>query len=215
MQPTVSLKPGVATDVIHYTTDGTMPTASSPVYTRPLVPDKTSVVQAVSVPQGGLTGGIAKETITRYEWQKAVAAGSVLPGLSYKYFEPTGNVNMKSIENTAVAKEGIADVFSVVLKQRKEKFAFVFDGFVKIDKDGFYTFSIGSDDGSKLLIDGLEVANNDNSYGGPGKAALKKGYHKITVQYYDSGGENSLHVFVQPEGGAQLEIPAAMLFHTK
>ena len=215
MQPTVTLKAGAVTDTIHYTTDRTTPTAQSPVYEKPFLLDKTTDVQAVSIPVSGLSGNIAKEKVIRYEWMKASSPANVLQGLSYRYYEPAGSVNMKSIENTKAAKEGVADGFSVSLKQRKEKFAFAFDGFIKIDKDGFYTFSIGSDDGSKLLIDGLEIVDNDNSYGGPGKAALKKGYHKITVQYYDSGGENSLHVFVQPQGGPQIEIPAAMLFHTK
>ena len=214
MQPTVTLKAGNATDVIHYTTDGTTPTAQSPVYSKPIVVDKTSTVLAVSVPQSGLTGGIAKEKVIRYEWMKA-SSPNVLPGISYRYYEPSGSVNMQSIENTAVAKDGITDVFSVALKQRKEKFAFAFNGFIKIEKDGFYTFSIGSDDGSKLWIDDVEVVDNDSNNAGPGKAALKKGYHKISVKYYDGGGENSLHVFVASEGGATVEIPATMLFHTK
>lgn len=216
MQPTVTLKAGAVTDTIHYTTDRTTPTAQSPVYTKPFLLEKTTDVQAVSIPVSGLSGNIAKEKIIRYEWMKANSPGAVEPGLNYKYFEPIGTINIQSVTNNSVAKKtGVTDIFSVALKQRKEKFAFAFDGFIKIDKDGFYTFSIGSDDGSKLLIDGLEVVDNDNSYTGPGKAALKKGYHKITVQYYDSGGENSLHVFVQPAGGPQIEIPATMLFHAK
>ncbi len=214
MQPLVSLT-AAATDVIHYTTDGTVPTEQSPVYTKPFLIDKTSEVQAISLPQSGLTGNVAKEKVIRYEWMKATSPGNVVPGLAYQYYEPSCSVNIKSIENSAVTKEGITDVFGVSLKQRKEKFAFVFDGYIKIAKDGFYTFSVGSDDGSKLFIDDLLVVDNDNSHSGPGKVALKKGYHKITVQYYDSGGENSLHVFVQPEGAGIVEVSAPMLYHAK
>ena len=83
------------------------------------------------------------------------------------------------------------------------------DGYLKIAKDGFYAFTVNADDGSKLLIDDVEIAG-DNA-----KAALRKGYHKITLQYYDSGGDNSLQVLMQPEGGPKAAIPAAMLFHDR
>ncbi|MEO6314157.1 MAG: alpha-L-fucosidase [Chitinophagaceae bacterium] len=214
LQPLVSMETA-ATEKIHYTTDGTSPTAQSALYTKPILLDKTSVVQAVSIPETGLPGSIAKEKVIRYQWMKASAPALLTPGLAYKYYEPTGSVSLQSIASTPVNKTGIATVISLSLKQRKEKFAFVFDGYIKIAKDGFYTFSLSSDDGSKLFIDGMEIASNDNSGGGPGKAALKKGYHAITVQYYDSGGENSLRVVLQPEGGAEIELPAAMLFHIK
>ncbi|MEP6747521.1 MAG: alpha-L-fucosidase [Bacteroidota bacterium] len=216
MQPVVTLQ-GSGTDVVHYTMDGTAPNAQSAIYTKPFLIEKTSVVQAQSFPASGLPGSIAVNNVIRYEWMKAAAPGNLTPGLSYKYYEPTGQVSLQSINNTPVAKTGVTDSMTVSLKQRKEKFVLVFEGYMKILKDGFYVFSINSDDGSKLFIDDAEIVNNDGQGSGDknDKAALKKGYHKITVQYYDSGGENSLKVFMQPEGGSKTAIPAAMLFHSK
>ena len=46
-----------------------------------------------------------------------------------------------------------------------------------------------------------------------GTAALKKGFHKIKILYFDSGGGNSLKVSMQPEGGAKQEISPSLLFH--
>lgn len=216
MQPLVSLQ-GAATDVIHYTIDGTAPTVQSAVYTKPFLMDKTGSVMAQSFSAGSLPGSVATQKIIRYEWMKAGNPSGIEPGLTYKYYEPTGKVSLQSIENTAVAKTGVTSIISNSLKQRKEKFVLVFDGYIKIAKDGFYGFSIHSDDGSKLFIDDAEIVDNDgnSSTERDDKAALKKGYHKMTIQYYDSGGENSLKVFVQPEGGSKTEIPPAMLFHTK
>jgi alpha-L-fucosidase len=209
MQPTVTLSAANATDIIHYTTDGMVPTAQSAVYTKPFLINSTANVQAISIPVSGLPGGIAKVKAIKYEWLKASSASNLAPGLSYKYYEPTGPVSLQSIENTAVAKTGVAEIMSVALKQRRDKFAFVFNGYLKIAKDGFYAFTVNADDGSKLLIDDVEIAG-DNA-----KAALKKGYHKITLQYYDSGGDNSLQVLMQSEGGTKAAIPAAVLFHDK
>jgi len=46
-----------------------------------------------------------------------------------------------------------------------------------------------------------------------GKAALKKGYHKIKVIYFDGGGGNELKVMWQIEGGTKEVIPASALVH--
>ena len=67
-----------------------------------------------------------------------------------------------------------------------------------------------------LYIDDEEIVNNDGDHGNvekKGKAALKRGFHKIKVLYFDSGGGNSLKVSMQPEGGKKEVIPAALLFH--
>ncbi|HVT83950.1 MAG TPA: PA14 domain-containing protein, partial [Chitinophagaceae bacterium] len=79
-----------------------------------------------------------------------------------------------------------------------------------------YTFYTQSDDGSKLFIDDVEVVNNDKEHGTEeksGRAALKKGFHKIKVVYFDSGGGNSLKALLQPEGGKKEEISSTVLFH--
>ena len=217
LQPLVTLQSSAA-DMIHYTTDGTTPTMQSAMYSKPIQIDKTSSLQAISFPSNGLSSGIATEKVIRYEWMKAVSPANLAAGLSYKYYEPTGKVSFESISNTAVAKTGSTDVISISLKQRKDKFVLVFDGYIKIAKDGMYTFFSNSDDGSKLFIDGTELVNTDEnrvSAEKGGKAALKKGYHKIAVHYYDSGGDNSLKVSMQPDGGNKVVIPPAVLFHEK
>ena len=107
-------------------------------------------------------------------------------------------------------------LFSLAKKNRADKFAFEFSGYIKIEKDGFYTFFIESDDGSKLFIDDEEIINNDGDHGNlekNGKVALKKGLHKIKVHYFDSGGGNSLKVSMQSESGLKQEVPSSLLFH--
>ena len=111
---------------------------------------------------------------------------------------------------------GIADFISNKNKKRTDKFAFEFNGYIKIDKDGIYSFFTDSDDGSMLYIDDEEVVNNDGDHGNVeknGKTALKKGFHKIKVLYFDSGGGNSLKVSMQGEGDVKMEIPSKLLFH--
>ncbi|MEI9910374.1 MAG: PA14 domain-containing protein [Bacteroidota bacterium] len=114
------------------------------------------------------------------------------------------NINLISSFTTAMVSEGITGVISLAKKQRNEKFAFEFSGYIKINKDGFYTFYTVSDDGSKLYIEDTEVVDNDGNHGAEeksGKAALKKGWHKIKVTYYDSGGGNDLKVLTATGSG--------------
>jgi hypothetical protein len=130
-------------------------------------------------------------------------------------FGITGAINMSSINNNPKA-EGTADIISVAKKQRVDKFAFEFTGYIRIVKDGIYTFYTQSDDGSRLFIDDEEVVDNDGDHGTvekEGKATLKKGFHKIQVKYFDSGGGNELKVLIQPEGGEKAEAVASLLFH--
>ena len=60
------------------------------------------------------------------------------------------------------------------------------------------------------------MVDNDGDHGMiemNGKAALKKGYHKLRVVYFDSGGGNDLKVLYNAEGGTKTMLPGSILFH--
>jgi disulfide oxidoreductase YuzD len=61
---TVSLSDTVKTAAIHYTTDGTIPTATSPMYIGPLTIAKTTTIRAIAVASGYTNSGVAAETYT-------------------------------------------------------------------------------------------------------------------------------------------------------
>lgn len=207
---------GSTGDRIYFTTDGSEPTARATLFTKAFAIDKTTTVKAVAVKEGSLPGAIASEKVIRHEWMKAVPVNDPKPGIYYRYFEPSGNINLVSAFVSPLVQEGVTDNISLSKKQRSEKFAFEFSGYLKIAKDGIVNFFTVSDDGSKLLIDDVEVVNNDGDHGSvemSGKAALKKGFHKIKILYYDGSGGNELKVLMQEAGGDKAEIPAGMLFH--
>lgn len=214
LQPMITLSANT-NETIHYTTDGSEPTESSPAYVQPFTLEKTSLVKAKSFMTGSLPSAVAEDNVTRYEWMKGAMIKGLKPGINYKYFEPDDNISLQSVNATAKTS-GIANTISLEKKERKDKFAFLFYGYIRIMKDGIYTFYTQSDDGSKLFIDDVEVVNNDKEHGTEeksGRAALKKGFHKIKVVYFDSGGGNSLKALLQPEGGKKEEISSTVLFH--
>jgi alpha-L-fucosidase len=215
LKPLISLK-SESNELIYYTLDGTEPTASSLHYQKPFSLDKSAVIKAVTVRPNALPSGTVAQEVKVYDWMKAQKIATPKPGIAYRYFEIDGRVSLDAMKTAQPTKEGITEVISVKNKMRKEKFAFTFEGFIKIEADGIYSFATISDDGSKLFIDDVEVVNNDGEHGAieqPDKAALKKGYHRIKVLYFDGGGDNSLKVMLQPEGGKKEEVSPGLLFH--
>ncbi|MGN6533871.1 MAG: alpha-L-fucosidase [Ginsengibacter sp.] len=205
-----------ANQKIYYTTDGSEPTNKSNFYSGLFSVTKTSVIKAIAIEPNALPSNVSTEEVKVYYWMKAEKIKSLQPGISWKYYEPEGKISLESIENSPVKKEGIANEISEKVKQRAEKYTLQFDGYIKINNDGIYTFSTVSDDGSKLFIDGEEIVNNDGEHGAVetfGKAALKKGYHKIKVIYFDSGGGNELKVYWSEGGKEKKIISGDVLFH--
>ena len=225
MKPTVSIsnEPGT---IIHYTTDGSEPTRSSMVYSAPFSPGVSAEIKAIafqserpavlsSNSESLINSSVATLLVKVYEWKKAIKISKPKAGLNYRYFEPTSKIDMTFLKSNPVSS-GFTNIFSLENKKRTDKFAFEFTGYVKIVKDDIYTFFTESDDGSKLFVDDEEVVDNDGNHGAQeksGKAALKKGFHKIKVLYFDSGGGNSLKVLMQADGENKEEIPASLLFH--
>lgn len=202
--------------IVRYTTDGSEPTLESTLYIKPFSIDKTVIIKAKTFGKGVLSSNTTTQKVKTYNWMKGMNLTGLKPGISYKYYQPDKDINMITSFKTAVVNTGVADNISLAKKQRTEKFAFEFTGYIKITKDGMYTFYTQSDDGSKLFIDDEEVVDNDGDHGSTevsGKAALKKGYHKIKVIYYDSGGGNVLKILFNAEGKDKVELPGSMLFH--
>ena len=221
MKPTVSISTDNGT-MIYYTTDGSLPDKSSKTYDGAFVAEKSITLKAMAMMGGSgeniaslIPSAIVTEAIKTYVWKNGLKITEPKPGVVFKYYEPAGKIDLTSICGTPV-ESGVANIFSTEKKKKGERFAFDFSGYIKIDKDGMYSFFTDSDDGSKLFIDEEEVVNNDGDHGATektGKAALKKGFHKISVVYFDSGGGNSLKVSYQPAGGSKKEIPASILYH--
>ncbi|HRQ90282.1 MAG TPA: PA14 domain-containing protein, partial [Bacteroidia bacterium] len=85
----------------------------------------------------------------------------------------------------------------------KHGFGMVFDADLSIPETGDYYFSLTSDDGSALIIDGETVVGNDGIH--PAKTAsmketLQAGHHSLQVRYFDGGGQRTLALFVKGPG---------------
>ncbi len=135
----------------------------------------------------------------------------IASGLQYAYYEGSWE-KLPDFGKLTPKAVGDATNFDVSVSPRKDNFALRFDGTIRLDKDGEYLFLIGSDDGSRLVIDEKEIINNDGIH--PFQQKRKKvkmtaGIHTVAVEYFEQGGEEVLQVDF--EGPGQPQMPLASL----
>ena len=98
----------------------------------------------------------------------------------------------------------------------KGNIGLIITGYIKVPTDDIYTFALLSDDGSWLKIDGNMVVNQDREQSPHEEVcqqALKAGFHKFEVRYFDhNGGQLRLNVYGQD--GERLH-PSDIYFCTK
>jgi len=177
---------------IIYTLDGSEPGADSPVYEKPFVLDSTATINAVTM---------VGKTLSRKERAFIRITGKTSkPSVHYKYYE---NYNLLQVPDFKTSgspdRQGYVYEFSLAeLKlKNKDHFAVQFSSAIQIDDPGEYSFSVCSDDGSKLFIDDKMVVDNDGSHSRiikTGKVSLIKGTHKIRLDYFDDYGSEFLEV---------------------
>ncbi len=101
----------------------------------------------------------------------------------FSKLKPVGEIFTNSLN---ITPRSFSEGFPGVTK-RFEWFAIDYKGKFYINKTEEINFNLLSDDGSKLIIDGKCIIDNDGVHPPrkvSGKALLKKGFHTIEVQYF-------------------------------
>ena len=91
----------------------------------------------------------------------------------------------------------------------KGNIGLVITGYINVPEDGVYTFSLTSDDGSLMSIDGTPVLLNDGPHAAEeyiGQKALSKGLHPIELRYFDHNG-GMLELKMIEEDGKKVAVP--------
>ncbi|GHC03498.1 PQQ-dependent sugar dehydrogenase [Cerasicoccus arenae] len=135
--------------------------------------------------------------------------------ISYQYFEGTWN-ELPNFDNLTPVASGLVDGFDLDPRLRDDFFAFRYTASLDILNTGDYTFYTTSDDGSRLLVDGIEVVDNDGLHGSiteSGTINLSAGEHTVVVEFFENGGGESLVVewesstiVRQPLGGSSSDF---------
>jgi len=89
-------------------------------------------------------------------------------------------------------------------------------GKIRIPKDGNYTFTLESDDGSRLFIDGKQIIDHNGLHAmeeKSGEAQLKAGDHTLKVEFFENDVDAGCKLFWQPPGATKEIVPASVLSH--
>ena len=148
------------------------------------------------------------------EYLPATKIDGLKPGVSFSYFEGKYQ-STNELDRAKPLKKGTLKNFTIAEAAATDSFAYEFKAWLKIPKKGIYRFYTYSDDGSKLMIDGREVVNNDGSHGAKradGKIALDEGFHQITVRYFEDYMGNELEVGFSSISIRECTIPDNFLY---
>ena len=219
-QLNVNLKPSVTGAKVYYTIDGYTPRETDLEYSIPMSypvpPDQYRELKTIVITPTNKTSQVT----TTYVYNKApfqpVTYQGTAKGLKYQLF--TGEfASLSQLKDAAVIDTGIAVTFNTAaFKKNIKGFGVIYNGFIRIDTDGMYGFSVASANGSQLLIDDQPVVDNDGKHGvfdQGGSAPLLKGYHKITVKYFDAGNAGSLKVMMTLPDKPKGELSPDMLYN--
>ncbi|MCC7423379.1 MAG: c-type cytochrome [Planctomycetaceae bacterium] len=126
----------------------------------------------------------------------------VEPNTKYAYYE--GNFpTVPDFTSMKPKATGTASGFDLGVSPRPGEYGLRFEGFLQIAKEGDYQFHLGSDDGSRLTIDGKQVALNDGVHPYSvvsGRTKLSAGAHPIAVDFTQAGGGAELTVEIEGSG---------------
>jgi hypothetical protein len=185
---------------VRYTLDNAIPTADSALYSGPVEIARNTIVRATLF----VDGQPASVPATGYF--RILDESSGARGVNYSvYLLPEGPVRLPDFSRLEPAATGVAHELSIdgLSLPREDAVAVVFEGDITITTAGSYGFSLASDDGSKLYIDGRTVVDNDGDHGvitAAGGIDLQPGKHAIRVEYFNGGGGSWLGAWFEGPG---------------
>jgi large repetitive protein len=143
-----------------------------------------------------------------------VNSPTVLVGLNYAQYNGTWSA-LPDFSTLTPVTTGVVTTFSISPATQADFFGFVFTGFLQIPTTGSYTFTLNSDDGSKLWVNDVLRIDHDGLHGGTDKASapitLAAGYYPIRCEYFERDGGQGLTVSWQGPGIGKQAIPASRL----
>ncbi|MGD9635420.1 MAG: alpha-L-fucosidase [Pirellulales bacterium] len=215
---TVTLHAETHDCAIRYTLDGTQPGPNSPLYTGPFAVTESCRVRAVAVCGGEFSTRIASLALTCYQVDQLrppIADGSSgETGLRVSKYDGGWQTldQMKDREPVEVVD---ATGFDLTERLHEEHSALAFEGLLNVPADGIYTFSISSDDGSRLFIGRQLVVDNDGLHPmreKSGCVGLKAGLQPLRVEWFNAGASAGLEVRWQGPQTERQELSTAAIY---
>jgi hypothetical protein len=201
---------------IHYTLDGSAPTPDSPRYEKPIVVSgEGATLRAVSFDAEGLASTPVTRVLRRATLQPSRPGRPAQPGLRVRVYEGRWT-RLPDFEALVPLRTAVTPGFDLAARPGDDDFGLVFEGLVEVPADDIYTFTTTSDDGTRLLVGGQLVVDNDGEHApqaASGEIALARGWHALRLEFFEARGGEALSVAWQRPGRQHEPIPAGRLRH--
>jgi hexosaminidase len=194
---------------IRYSTDSTQPGIHSTPLSGPLVIDQPATIRLAAFRPDGSRGDVYDLQFAKQEFAVPVQPGKVKDGLICSWYKGSFESTLKIPVDNAT---GRARVPGIIVPKEAEApvFALKYTGYINVPAEDIYNFYLTSDDGSVLRIANREVVNNDGLHSSKeksGQVALKKGLHKMELDFVEGGGGYTLKLQYSRNGNEPTDIP--------
>ena len=132
--------------------------------------------------------------------------------INFAYYEGKWE-KLPDFDQLKPASKGTTSGFDVQLGKAKDHFGIVFTGFWEPPTDGKYRFKLTSDDGSRLIIDGDTVVDNDGIHGMNSvekEISITAGIHEVRVEFFEFQGGEDLRVIVNGNGLKEISLESLL-----
>lgn len=185
----------IANAIIRYTTDGSVPDATSPV---------SEELNKVSLPgsftlkagcflAGKLMSGIAEQHFVKAMPVPCVKNKRIQPGMQFRYYEGQWS-KLPGFKSLKAEEEGVCRQPDLTVKKQKYNYGLVYTGYLNAPETSVYQIQLTSDDGSLFRIGGKTLMN-DGLHAMETKTldiALEKGWHPVEIEFFQAGGDDGL-----------------------
>jgi hypothetical protein len=205
----VQMKADAKDAKIYYTLDNSEPSAQSTLYEKPFMVNHSATIKSVT---------LVNQTLSKVEYSAVrIAEKSRMPAVHYRFFDNYTGTKLPDFKTLGKAdKEGYIYEYSLIEfnLDKKDHFAVEFEANLEISKAGKYWFTLASDDGARLFVDGKMVADNDGSHSlkkKRGDIELNQGIHKVRVEYFDDSVAEYLELSYESDNLPVQIVPFAKL----
>jgi len=191
---------------IRYTSDGSVPRASSPVYTHTIYVSAPCTLSCATFNGATRVSSVTSMVFHPANPMPAATVTALIGGANLSTYKGTWdklpdfvNLTPESTTTTSTIKNPMDG------KKAMENVGELYTGYIRIQKDGVYVFALSSDDGSRLMIDDKLIVDNDGPHGvirKTGEVALAVGPHKFALAYFNGTGDAGLDLKMKRVGSA-------------
>ncbi|MDR0349512.1 MAG: metallophosphoesterase [Tannerella sp.] len=158
--------------------------------------------------------GLSATDENEMDYLPALPVKPVKQGVSYTCYEGAFK-HTSQMTNDKIVKQGVMEEITIKDAPAEDHFGYQFRTWIQIPERGVYRFYTFSDDGSKLLVDGQEIVDNDGSHSSQrkdGKVALEAGFHELKLLYFEDYMGQVLEVGFSGKDIRETTLPAHLLF---